>query len=248
MPGRMNRFGCTALMVVTNFKTGSYDPTVADFGDSASVEAAIDSICDEIIQNMPEDMFLSLSSVDLEKIEVRAAANQTSVQLGLFPVIEDKTHVWANQPRWFIEKPRKQTDLALDDGFSDPEVSPTNELPSTAFTVDEESGEITLVNGLNVNDEVYATYEIDTDALVVDSLATLIAEGAAYLVGTKHFARGTSQWLFIDILQERYGKKLEALRDGDWLPPEIRKLKYWRERVPEADKKTQIQAGRLYRG
>lgn len=253
MAGRMNRFGCTASAVANVFKTGAYTPTTADFGGDAAIEQFIDSCCDEIIQNMPEEMFLSLSLVELEKVETRATAAQATVTLGIKPVLSGKTHVWTGQPSSFREKPRLATDLDLQESFADPELVPANELPSTAFTIDNSTGVITLKSTpidyrLEVNDEVYATYEPDPASLSIPSLSTLLAEGAAYLVGFKHYARGSSEWSFIDQLQERYTSKLQALREGDWLPPEIRLMKFWSERIPEADKKTSIQVGRLRRG
>jgi hypothetical protein len=246
----MNRFGCTAAMVVNIFKTGSYTPTAADFGGDAAVEQFIDSCGDEIIQNMPEEMFLSLSLVELEKIETRATANQSTATVGIKPVLANKTHVWAGQPSNFREKPRLATDLDLQQAFADPELVPANELPSTAFSVAASTGVITFTSGnlLDVNDEVYATYEPDPTTLSIPSLATLLADGAAHLVGSKHYARGTSEWAFIDLLSERYTSKLQSLREGDWLPPEIRLMKFWSERVPEVDKKASIQVGRLRRG
>lgn len=250
MAGRMNRFGCTALAVANVFKTGAYTPTTADFGGDAAIEQFIDSCTDEIIQNMPEEMFLSLSLVELEKVETRATLDQATVTVGIKPLITGKTHVWAGQPRNFREKPRLATDLDMQESFADPELVPANELDSTKFSVAVSTGVITFTAGnlLKANDEVYATYEPDPTTLSIPSLTTLLAEGAAYLVGFKHYARGSSEWSFIDQLQERYTGKLQALREGEWLPPEIRLMKFWSERIPEADKKTSIQVGRLRRG
>jgi hypothetical protein len=250
MAGRMNRFGCTALAVANIFKTGAYAPSTADFGGDAAIEQFIDSCCDEIIQNMPEEMFLALSLVELEKVETRAVANQSTVTVGIKPILSGKTHVWAGQPSSFREKPRLATDLDMQESFADPELVPANELDSTKFTVATSTGVITFTAGnlLSVNDEVYATYEPDASTLSIPSLSTLLAEGAAYLVGFKHYARGSSEWSFIDQLQERYAKKLESLREGDWLPPETRLMKFWAERIPEADKKASVQVGRLRRG
>lgn len=253
MAGRMNRFGCTVAMVMNVIKTGSYSPASADFGGDDVVNAAVDSICDEVIQNMPEAMFLSLSLVELEKVETRATAAQATVTLGIKPVIAGKTHIWTGQPSSFREKPILATDVDMQEEFADPELVPANELPSSAFTIDNSTGVITLKSTptdyrLDVNDEVYATYEPDPASLSIPSLATLIAEGAAFLVGSKVYARGSSQWSYIDMLQERYTAKLASLREGDWLPPETRLMKFWEERVPEADKKASIQIARLRRG
>lgn len=249
MAGRMNRFGCTAAMVLNVLKTGSYSPASADFGGDPVIEASIDSICDDLIQNMPEDMFLSLSLVELEKVETRASANQQTVTLGIKPVISGKTHIWQGQPNSFREKPRLATDLDIVDEFADPELVPANELDSSKFNVNASTGVVTFVSGsyCELNDEVYATYEPDPTTLSIPSMATLIADGAAFLVGSKHYARGSSQWAFIDMLQDRYTAKLEALREGNWLPPEIRLMKFWSERVPEADKKVMMQVARIRR-
>jgi hypothetical protein len=237
-------------MVVNVFKTGSYAPTSDDFGGDAAIESFIDSCCDEVIQNMPEEMFLSLSDVELEKVESRATAGQATVTLTLKPVTAGKTHIWKGQPRNFRQKPRLNTDLDLAEGFADPELTPANELDSSKFSVDATTGIVTFVAGslCSVNDEVYATYQASIASLSVPSLATLVADGAAHLVGSKHYARGTSQWQFIDLLQERYTSKLSSLLDGDWIPPEIRLMRFWKERISERDKESTIQVGRLARG
>lgn len=250
MAGRMNRFGCTAASVVAVFNTGSYTASSADFGGDAAIEQFIDSCGDEVIQNMPEEMFLSLSLVDLELVETRGTAGQATVTLGIRPVLENKTRMWKGQPRSFVQKPRLATDLGIGPSFADPELTPSNELPAAAFSVVTATGVVTFAAGyvLAVNDQVFATYEPDPTALSIPSLSTLIAEGAAHLVGTKHYARSTDIWQFITLLQERYISKIAALRDGDWLPPEIRLMKFWEERIPTTDKKDMIQTGRLRRG
>ena len=237
-------------MVVNIFKTGSYTPASADFGGDAAIENFIDSCCDELIQNMPEELFLSLSEVELERVESRATANQNTCTVSLKPVVAKNTHVWKGQPRNFRQKPRLATDLDMQEEFADPELVPANELPSTAFSIDATSGVITFTSGnlCAVNDEVYCTYEPAAATLSVPSLATVIADGAAHLVGSKHYARGTSEWSFITLLQERYTAKVTSLRDGDWLPPEIRLMTFWEERIPETDKKATLQVGRLRRG
>lgn len=250
MAGRMNRFGCTVADVLTAMTTGSYTPVAADFGGAGAIEAWIDAATDELIRNMPEELFLALSLVELEKAETRATANQASVTLGIKPVISGKTHVWSGQPRDFREKPRLATDLDLVDSFADPELVPANELPSDAFTVNASTGVVTFTAEylLSVNDEVYATYEPDAASLSIPSLSSLVSRGAASMIGSKHYARASSEWQFITDLKERYTDDLTSLRDGDWLPPETRLMKFWSERVPEADKKTMLQVGRLRRG
>lgn len=252
MAGRFNRFGCVVADALLFFKVGEYDPVSSEFGGDAAVEAAIDDAVDDIVQMMPEAMFQTLLDVQLEKVEQRASEGQTALQLGLFPLVEGKTHVWKGAPSLFRSKPRLSTDMLPDMVFTTPELVPLAELGPEAFTVDEATGVVTLQAGfeLRANEQAFATYTVDVDSedFSLASLLNLTAMGSAVKIGAKVYARGTSQWSYLDKLAEDYGSKISDLREGQWLPNEIRQMRFWQEQVPEADKKTSIQIGRLRRG
>lgn len=252
MAKRFNRFGCTTADVLVLMTTGAYTPVVADFGGAPAIEAFIDDAVDDIIQMMPEAMFQSIFDVQLEKVEQRAAEGQTVIATGLKPLVAGKTHVWTGTPSYFKTKPRLLTDVLGDMVFTSPELVPLAELGAGAFTVVDATGVITLQAGyaMRANDQAFVTYSVDVDnaAFAIDSLANTAAAGAFSKLGAKFYARGTSDWAFVSEQREDYMQKITDLRDGKWLPNEIRQMRYWQEVIPEADKKTSFQTGRLRRG
>ncbi len=249
MAGRMNRFGCLTDDVLSMFATGSYVPVEADFGGAASIEQSMDLVTDEIIQMMPEDMFQSMFDVVLEKVEIRATQGQTAFHVSLFPTVSGKTHVWSGQPVMFKTRPRLLTDLLTDMTFTDPELIPLAEKNTNQFSFTDATGvgAFTAGNELKTNDLVFVTYSVDPATLNIASLKQVVAAGTVTKIGSKFYSRASSQWQYIDDTREDYTSKIKALRDGKWIPPEIRIMRFWEERVSEEDKNAMIQIGRLIR-
>lgn len=249
--GRFNSFGAVPADVLLLLKTGSYTPTSAEFGGDPAIQAFIDDAADDVIQMMPEAMFQSLFDVVLEKVEQRATAAQGTVTLSLKPIIDGKTHMWIGQPAMFKTKPRLRTDLLQDMVFTSPELIPLAELGPEEFSVDVDTGVVTLtpIRTIQTNDQIYATYSVDVDSpdFLVESLANVVSHGALAKMGPKFFARASSSWQFITDAKEDFDNKIIALRDGKWLPNEIRQMRFWQEVIPEADKQTSFQIGRLRR-
>lgn len=251
MAGRFNRFGCVVADALLPFAVGDYSPTGADFGGDASVERRIDEAVDDLVQMMPEAMFQTILDVQLELVEMRATEDQSQIQLGLFPLVAGKTHVWKGVPALFRTKPRLLTDMLADMNFTDPELVPLAELGADQFSVDDATGLVTLASGfhLRANEQAYSTYTIDVDDedFEIESLRNVVALGAAAKIGPKVYSRGTSQWAYVDGLREDFVQKIDDLRAGKWLPNEVRQMRFWQEQIPEADKETSIQIGRLKR-
>lgn len=258
MAGRLNRFGCQVDTVLSFMNTGSYTPQSSDFGGDGAVGQFMDLAVDEIIQMMPEDMFQSMFDVQLEKVELRASAGQTAFQVSLFPTVNGKTHVWKGQPVMFKSRPRLLTDLLVDMTFTDPELIPLAELnanlmnpnPATdQYSFNDTTGKGALASFYTClqNDMIFASYSVDPTQLNILSLQQLVCQGCWAKMGPKFFARATSQWQFIDDIREDYTQKIKDLRKGEWIPPEIRIMRFWEERIPEADKKAIMQVGRLIR-
>jgi hypothetical protein len=261
MAGRLNRFGCTSANVMTFLATGSYNPVVGDFGGEPSVAAFMDLATDEIIQVMPEDMFQSMFDVDLELVVLRATKGQFTFQVGLFPVVANQFHVWKGQPVMFKTRPRLLTELLTDMTFTDPELIPLAELnyntanpadPSNQYSFDVATGQGSLnptlyPGGMTQNDKIYCTYSADPTTLSIPSLLQLVCTGTVAKMGPKFFARASTTWQFIDDTREDYANKIQALRKGSWIPPEIRIMRFWEERMPEEDKEAIMQVGRLIR-
>lgn len=250
----MNSFGCTSAEVIGKLTTGAYVPTAAELGGASVVTAAIDDAVTQIIQAMPEEVFKQLTQVDLQFLELRATEGQTAIPATtLKPLQSGKTYVWKGQPRYFKERPYKSTDLVPDSEFNDPSIyRPLSELTEgTDYTINTTTGVITFTSGLAKNDQVVASYMPNTDdaAYVIPSLKGVAADGAAYLLGSRLFSRESTQWRYIDTLQEEFTKKLEALQAKEWIPPELRLMTFWKEVEPAGgDNGARIKIGRVVRG
>ncbi len=249
----MNRFGATQAMFLTRFATGSYSPTdVTEFGGSDAVDAALDSAEDQVIQALPEEVFLQLTQIDLQFIEMRASAGQTVANLSFAPVIPGKTYIWKGQPKYFKERPYKSTDLLPNEVFFDPNlVRPVAELTAgTDYTLADSTGIVTFTTGLAANDQVAASYwpDVTDEDYVVPSLAQCVADGAAYLRASILYPRASTQWEYLAVLADQFTKKLTALQDKTWIPPELRLMNFWKEVVPISSDNPKIKVGRLQRG
>lgn len=250
----MNWFGCTTDLLLSRFATGSYAPTIAELGGADAVDAALNSAEDQVIQALPEEVFLQLTRIELQYLTMRATANQATVTTSFAPILAGQTYVWKGQPSYFKEKPRKSTDLLSDDEFFDSSTyRPLTDLVlGTDFTIDNSTGVITFTAGhlLAANDMVAVSYEPDIadEDYSVPSLAQCIADGAAYLRACVLYPRSSSQWEYLNVLQEQFSKKLEALQDKTWIPPELRLMNFWKEVVPVTDDNSKIKVGRLTRG
>lgn len=270
----MNNFGCVAADVINKLTTGSYVPTTAELGGSNVVDGAIAGAVDEIIQSMPEEVFKQLTQIDLEFLELRAVAGALTVQTTFAPVQPGKTYVWAGQPRFFRERPHKKTDILPDDEFFDDSLyAPLAELvegvedtdyeiddmtdeitwlTTTAdYAIDTDTGIITFREALEAQDQVLASYmpDLSDTAYVIDSLAATASDGAAYRLATRLYPRASSQWEYVQVLQEQFTTKLASLKDKTWIPPELRLMTFWKEVVPvSAVGDGKIFTGRIIRG
>lgn len=248
----MNNFGCIAANVRSRLTTGNYVPSVAELGGDTVIADCIASAVDQIIQSMPEIIFKQMTQIRLEIVERRATASQTVVSTTLTPLVAGKTYVWRAQPRYFLVEPKRKTDLLRDEEFYDPSVyRPLAEmLEGTDYNINVTNGQITFTVGCAVQDMVVVDYTVDVEStdFSIDSLAACAADGAAYMLGSRLYPKASSKWEYIDTLNEQFTKKMSALQDGSWVPPELRLMTFWKEVIPLGDTKSKIQSGRIIRG
>ncbi len=246
-----NYFGATTAGVVDNFTVGDYTPTVAEFGGTAVVQSALASATWEVEQALPPIVFQQLTEPDLQLVERRATAGQTTVTLGFIPVIAGKVHIWVGQPGVFIQRPSLATDgWAINNGMSQGQpVSylAQSELDSARFSVNATTGVVTLTTALTANDYVFASYQVDVDAAAysVPSLANIIESGAAAEVGSKVYPRAGSSWELVQTYADQYARAIEALNKGNWVPSELRLMRWFQEVEKAQDNR--ISSTRLYR-
>lgn len=242
MTTAFNDFGATRAAVLLKFKLAGYIPDVEEFGGDDAVDDAMADAVHGIVQAMPALVRDSLQLPSLLKIEARAATGQTSAFIRLVPLVPGKVHLWQGQPAMFTSQPVLQTNPWRENqtgGVQAPSPTPPSALWENAedtFSVDYETGEVTLVNPLNRNDQVYVSCEvaIDDPAYALPSLADLVAAGAAASLGFKVYPQASSQWEYVTRLGTGYADTVKALAAGEWVPTELRTLQWWKAPEPDA--------------
>jgi hypothetical protein len=243
-----NNFGADNADILLKFALAGYVPTDDEFGGAAALTEALEDAVREIVQAMPATLRDAIQRPDLMLVESRATANQTQVFAKLLPLVLGRTHVWAGNPQQFVSKPvllnfpwERSGYLAavnLRGGLSMP--TPPGaavEMAEDKFTVNSlTTGQITLVDPLNRNDQVFISYEVDIEnvAFAMPSLADLAVTGAASVLGAKLYPQASSQWPYVQSLSESWTNGLEGLATGEWVPAELRVIQWWK--APEPNK------------
>lgn len=233
-----NYFGATEADVLQKYAVGGYSPVAADFGGSPSIANALSSAESEVIQAMGADLWRNVTDPELELIETRATAGQVIVQLGIAPVFPRLVWIWRNQPAAFQrDRPMKQTDRLIDmpPGYGPfspaiPLYGPSYDINFDQFVTDAATGAVTLLVPLQNQDQVYASYRVNTEdsTFNMPSIADLVATYAAYLLGEKVYPREDTTWQYVETLKEDAENLLDQLNKGTWTPSEIRLLRWWK--------------------
>ena len=252
-----NQFGTTYASVVS-----LYPGTVlADYPDQPAVDAALNRSVREVASSLNQNSFRNLTEPDLELVERRASAGQTTVTLGLnavtansWPLVANKTHIWVGPPQAFAARPVLATDpfaQPFGSGYQTAGYSlmgPLVELASSQFSVAVATGVITLTTALTVYQLVYASYTVDVNvaAYSVPSLAEIAVLGAGAELGARLYTSATQEWALVVDYKTRYTAWLDRMVKGEWVPDELRFMRWWKE-VERVDVAAPSSV-RMYRG
>ncbi len=254
-----NQYGTTYASVIALYP----GTVVGDYGNQAAVDAALDRSVREIAASLNQESFRNLTEPDLELVERRATAGQTSLTLGAnvvaagsWPVVSGKTHIWVGQPQSFAARPLLTTDpyaysqrygIGVVAGTYDM-LGPMTELPADQFSVVAATGVVTLVTALQANDVAYASYVVDVNAAAyaVPSLAEIAVLGAGAELGARLYSAGNQEWKLVEDYRTRYTDWLKRMVEGSWIPDELRYMRWWKE-VERVDEKAPSSV-RLFRG
>ncbi len=259
MANPYNQFGTTYAAVVALYP----GTVVGDYVSSAVIDTALNRAVREIAASLNQESFRNLTEPDLELVERRATAGQTSLTLGAnvvaagsWPIVANKTHVWVGQPQAFSARPLMTTDpyaysqqygIGVVAGMYDM-LGPMTELPADQFTVNVATGVVTLVAPMQVNDLAYASYVVDVmaAAYAVPSLAEIAVLGAGAELGARLYSAGNQEWKLVEDYRTRYTDWLKRMVEGAWIPDELRYMRWWQE-VERVDEKAATST-RMYRG
>ncbi len=215
-----NRFGATVAQLVAMFP----GTVSADFGGDAAIQAVQERIAREIAGALVPIAYRVLAEdVALELVEDYASASQTSVTVGLVPVVTGTIRLWRfSRDAELRTKPRKGVD----------------ELTFSAINLT--TGVVTISDTIALGDKVFASYEIDAEAAAFSwpSVADVVLQGTASELGSRLFTSADQQeWALVAEYKEKYrgryvvteGGQLALTREGRWQPDELRTLKWWNE-------------------
>lgn len=214
-----NRFGAAFASVVSLYPGSA----AVDFGGQVTIEEAIDRAVDRILAAMPEVIHNQLANPELILVVQRATAGQTTATLPLLPGLSGTGRIWVGQPGQFQERPVQWPAKFQDAGLL--------ELDTSRYSLNYTTGLVTLTTGMVVNDQLYATYDVDANSasFTAASLARMAVRGAASELGSRLYSEANQEWLLVDKYENSFKESLEALSDGTWIPEELRYLKWWKE-------------------
>ncbi len=258
MTTRFNKFGAVYTSILA-----MYPGTIlADFdGGGANgqtvIESALDRIAREVASAMTPEVYSQITQVDCEEIVRYATANQTSLQLGLTPVVAGTVHLWKYPPLFALE-----TGIGTDGGWTaewyyrKPVKGYGELILTTDYTVNATTGAVTLVAGLNAGDRIFATYDTDVTAATysLPSVADLVLLGTAAELGARLYSDAQQEWKLVEEYRARYRGAFDTPEggftgralSGTWIPDELRALNHWKE--VERDAASGVSSIRMYRG
>lgn len=214
-----NYFGATEAQLLAMYPGA----VVADFGAAGSAAAVLARIAREVSAAFTVEVYRCLAEVvQLEMIEDYAAAGQTTVTLGLLPIVTGTVHIWVR---------------SQGDDLSTKPVLGAGE--ATVSSVNLATGAVVLSSALALGDKVFATYEINAEdsAFSWPSVADVVLLGAAAEMGARLYTQADQAWALVTEYQGRYrgtyvvteGGAQARSRTGTWIPDELRTLRWWEE-------------------
>lgn len=213
-----NYFGATSARLLALYPSTA----AADFGGSPAILDALARISREVSGAFTNEVYRCLAeTVELELVEDYAADGQTTVTLGLLPIVTGSVHLWR---------------FGQLDELSRRPVLGQDELTATVNT---STGVATLTTALSLGDKVFATYEINPEDATFSwpSVADVVLLGAAAELGARIYSQADQVWALVSEYQDRYRGKYVVQeggvqarsRAGTWVPDELRTLRWWTE-------------------
>lgn len=75
--------------------------------------------------------------------------------------------------------------------------------------------------------DVWASYDLDPDQLVLTSFKKALRDGVACSLGSRLYSDGMNEWKLVERACEAYDKYLEKITNSKYIPPEFLRLNYW---------------------
>ena len=227
---RYNRFGKLYTDVSACYPgTATTDYDAGGASGQTRIEEALDRATLEVAAALTPAVYKALTVVEAEEVVAYASAGQASFTLGVIPITSGTLHLWL----YPMVPPTGSTwGSSYDEGWSKPPVLGYNEIASTDYSVAVSTGVITYTgSSIALGSRVFASYSVNTDSASFASLmlGQIAVLGAAAELGERLYSSATQEWALVTQYRTRYNDLIAKLKDGELVPDEVRKLKYFTE-------------------
>lgn len=89
---------------------------------------------------------------------------------------------------------------------------------------------------LHTTNKIYISYKIDKNSLDLPSIARIVRDAVACVLGHGMFSDGDSTWALVTRFCEQSDAMIESIKNNRWLPPELKKLRYVNSVIPNGVK------------
>lgn len=258
---RFNRFGAVYTLVTALYPGAD----LTDYDDGGAngqtrIESVLDRIARKVASAFTPEVYRQITQVDCMEAVRYATAGQTTATLGrpeqatatnyLVPLVAGTVHLWQYPNPELLNRPNVLggglggASAFSSDFYTRKPAFGINELSGYAVTA--ATGAVTGL-ALNLGDRLFASYDVDVDSasFSLPSVADVVAMGTAAECGGRLYSEGMNEWKLVEQYRTDFAAMLERITDGEWVPDELRSLRYWTDVERKSD---EVRSVRLYRG
>jgi len=220
-----NMWGCSVQGILNKFP--NTDACV--FGGESVIEDAIESAAREVARSLREDMIQALTNVQLEILVDYATDGQSTATLGQRPIKTGTVHLWKFFCGVTDSNYEKFSSFC---GDGPPRIGQC-EMDTDDFSVNVNTGVVTFSPTLDLNERIYASYDLETESTAFavgsccDATTALVLADLSALTANEAGDRTPfhSHW------RERAKEIRRQLLSGDFIPAELRDRQFYQEIV-----------------
>lgn len=216
-----NHFGLQYSDIVSAFK-GSI---ATDFGGQSVIEAEMDLVEGEILNKLSQQAIRMMEIVEYMEIQPISGATWTAV-----PPIMSDLYIW-QVPRFNPAINNQQYSLSSAGlGLCNSGTCPSQKKElDTGYLFNDytlNGDEVTFGSSFDQdNYTYYASYNVDTTRIRLPSLAIILRNRVACILGNQLYTRGVDSWKLVDVYCARGDSGLAAI-DEYFIPSEYKKSSF----------------------
>lgn len=199
-------FGVTQQTILNLMPGSSGAVEACDFGGPTIIASLIEIYYNRLLAQLSPTTFEMIVRPDREQVLRYSPTAASTVTVGLFPI-----------------KPNTQVRL-----FTNPSMYDTSyqETQLTATITDATLGTISFTT-VPVGSDLWASYEVDLDNVLIPSLANIINYGVASELLTKMVPKDSFGWHLAIAYMKTWDDSVASMKNNDYAVPELRKLTFF---------------------